>query len=90
MYGTDVFILARQMGTSVEMIEDYYGHVEPVKNPDLILKGIPGWETPEGTGEEASGVNAHTAGGKAKPGKAKRQGKALPTAGKASRSTRRH
>ena len=90
MYGTDVYILAQQMGTSVDMIEDYYGHIEAVRNPDLVLKGVPGWEaTEEGPGEEASGVNADAAGTKAKPGKAKRQGKALPTAGKASRSTRR-
>lgn len=82
MYGTDVFILARQMGTSVDMIEDYYGHVEPVKNPDLILKGIPGWEAPD-EGADAEGT-------KAKPVKAKRHEKASPTAGKASRSTRRH
>ena len=89
MYGTDVYILAQQMGTSVEMIQDYYSHVEAVKNPDLVLKGIPGFEIPEGSGEKASGVNADAARAKGKP-QAKRGGKDLPTAGKASRSTRRH
>ena len=64
MYGTDVYILAQQMGTSVEMIQDYYSHVEAVKNPDLVLKGIPGFEIPEGSGEKASGVNADAAGAK--------------------------
>jgi integrase len=86
MHGTDVYILAQQMGTSVEMIEDYYGHIEAVRNPDLILKGVPGWEaTDDSSGEKASGVNADADGAKAKP----RKGKDLPKAGKASRSTRR-
>lgn len=42
--GVDVYFLAKQMGTSVKMIEDHYGHVNPVKNPDRILQGLPGWE----------------------------------------------
>jgi integrase len=42
--GVDVYFLARQMGTSVKMIEDHYGHINPVKNADLILQGLPGWE----------------------------------------------
>jgi len=86
MHGTDVYILAQQMGTSVEMIEAYYGHVEAVRNPDLILKGVPGWEAADDSpGESASGVNADAARAKQKP----RRGKDLPKAGKASRSTRR-
>jgi integrase len=40
----DVYFLAKQMGTSVKMIEDHYGHVTPVKNADRILLGLPGWE----------------------------------------------
>jgi hypothetical protein len=32
------------MGTSVQMIEDHYGHVNPVKNAERILQGLPGWE----------------------------------------------
>jgi hypothetical protein len=32
------------MGTSVQMIETHYGHVNPVKNADRILQGLPGWE----------------------------------------------
>lgn len=27
------------------MIEDHYGHVNPVKNVDCILQGLPGWES---------------------------------------------
>lgn len=42
--GVDVYFLAQQMGTSVKMIEDHYGHVTPVKNADRILQGLPGWE----------------------------------------------
>lgn len=42
--GVDVYFLAKQMGTSVKMIEDHYGHVNPVKNAERILQGLPGWE----------------------------------------------
>jgi integrase len=42
--GVDVYILAQQMGTSVQMIEDHYGHVNSVKNAARILQGMPGWE----------------------------------------------
>lgn len=42
--GVDVYFLSKQMGTSVKMIEDHYGHVTPVKNADRILQGLPGWE----------------------------------------------
>jgi integrase len=63
MKGTDVFYLAKQMGTSVQMIEDYYGHIEPVRNSDRILQGIPGWEATEDvSGEPSASVNAGGAG----------------------------
>jgi integrase len=39
-----VYFLSTQMGTSVQMIEDHYGHVVPVKNAERILQGLPGWE----------------------------------------------
>lgn len=42
--GVDVYFLAKQMGTSVQMIENHYGHVNPVKNAERILQGLPGWE----------------------------------------------
>jgi integrase len=44
MQGTDVIFLAKQMGTSVKMIEKHYGHITPVKNAERILQGVPGWE----------------------------------------------
>ncbi len=43
--GVDVYFLADQMGTSVAMIEDHYGHVNTVKHADLVLKGMGGWDT---------------------------------------------
>ena len=42
--GVDVYFLAQQMDTSVQMIEDHYGHIAPVKNAERILQGLPGWE----------------------------------------------
>ena len=42
--GIDVYFLAKQMGTSVKMIEDHYGHITPIKNAERILQGVPGWE----------------------------------------------
>jgi len=50
--GVDVYFLAKQMGTSVKMIEDHYGHVTPVKNADRILQGLPGWEPIAATSPE--------------------------------------
>jgi integrase len=95
MHGTDVYFLAKQMGTSVQMIEKHYGHITPSKNADAILQGIPGWEADD-SGESASGVNAGAAGAHAKPrARAKRDGKDLPPGRcsakhrPASRSTRR-
>jgi integrase len=63
MEGVDVYFLAKQMGTSVKMIEDYYGHITPAKNAERILQGIPGWEPiADGSGETADSVNAGAAG----------------------------
>lgn len=42
--GVDVYILAEQMGTSVKMIENHYGHVNTVKHADRVLMGIGGWD----------------------------------------------
>jgi hypothetical protein len=65
MEGVDVYFLAKQMGTSVLMIEDYYGHITPAKNAERILQGIPGWDPIAGGGGETPGsVNADGAGTK--------------------------
>lgn len=42
--GVDVYILAEQMGTSVQMIEKHYGHVNSVKHADRVLMGMEGWD----------------------------------------------
>lgn len=63
MEGVDVYFLAKQMGTSVQMIEHYYGHITPAKNAERILQGIPGWEpVANASGETDSGVHAAGAG----------------------------
>jgi integrase len=36
----DVYFLAEQMGKSVKMIEEHYGHVNTVKHADLLLQGM--------------------------------------------------
>lgn len=70
MEGVDVYFLAKQMGTSVKMIEDYYGHITPAKNAERILQGIAGWEPmAEISGEKVASVNAGADGKKRqKPG----------------------
>lgn len=58
--GVDVYFLAKQMGTSVKMIEDHYGHITPVKNAERILQGLPGWEPvakTSGSREDEGSVN---------------------------------
>jgi hypothetical protein len=45
--GIDVYLLAEQMGTSVIQIQDHYGHVNTIKNADLVLRGIGGWNSTE-------------------------------------------
>jgi integrase len=77
--GVDVYLLAEQMGTSVQMIEDHYGHINPVKNADRILQGMHLWETddaaPAGDAEEGR-VNADTGSTKAAKPKRNKQRKA--------------
>jgi integrase len=68
MEGIDVYFLAKQMGTSVKMIEDYYGHITPAKNAERILQGIPGWE-PITDAPGADSDSVHAGSGKAKSGK---------------------
>ena len=42
--GVDVYILAEQMGTSVKMIENHYGHVNTIKHADRVLMGMTDFE----------------------------------------------
>ena len=46
--GVDVYILAEQMGTSVKMIENHWGHVNTRKQADRVLIGIGGWDAMHG------------------------------------------
>lgn len=41
--GVDVYLLAEQMGTSVKMIEDHYGHMNSIRHADRVLQGAGGW-----------------------------------------------
>jgi integrase len=52
--GVDVYFLAEQMGTSVKMIEEHYGHVNTVKHADLVLQGMHSWEPDAAVGEVAT------------------------------------
>jgi integrase len=52
--GVDVYFLAEQMGTSVKMIEEHYGHVNTVKHAGLVLQGMGGWDPVEAAGPAAN------------------------------------
>ena len=58
--GVDVYFLAEQMGTSVKMIEEHYGHVNTIKHADLVLQGMGGWEPGAGVGEVAADTTKAT------------------------------
>jgi integrase len=71
--GVDVYFLAKQMGTSVKMIEEFYGHITPTKNAERILKGMEGWGPQPFLSVEKNGsVNAADAGKKASKRRAKK------------------
>lgn len=72
--GVDVYFLAEQMGTSVQMIEKHYGHINPVKNADRILMGMHVWEATE-VEPKVLADNARVNAGAAKPSATKPKGK---------------
>jgi integrase len=72
--GVDVYFLAKQMGTSVQMIEKHYGHINPVKNAERILQGLPGWEPITAVPQVAAEAGRELA-DKAKTGSRKRRSK---------------
>ncbi len=77
--GVDVYFLAHQMGTSVKMIEEHYGHVNAVKNAEQILRGLPGWEPAAMATEAAQAAReAVAAEAPAARGKRPRKKKAKP------------
>ena len=70
-----MYFLANQMGTSVKMIEEHYGHITPVKNAERILQGLPGWESITAAPQvvaETCRVNAEAAKDEAAKSNAKR------------------
>ncbi|MHB1206575.1 MAG: hypothetical protein ACYCZX_13475 [Rhodospirillaceae bacterium] len=56
--GVNDLMLAEQMGTSVQIIQEHYGHIHPVKNADRILLGMHAWELPEGESETTTDAAA--------------------------------
>jgi integrase len=71
--GVDVYFLAEQMGTSVKMIEDHYGHVNTVKHADRVLQGMGSWDPVDPAQDESSAESEET-GDKPRP-KTKKRGK---------------
>jgi integrase len=50
------------MGTSVQILEEHYGHINPVKNADRILMGMHVWESAsEGASKTTGEDDADTA-----------------------------
>ena len=49
----NVYILSEQMGTSVKMIEQHYGHVNTIKHADRVLMGMAGWELTREPGDDS-------------------------------------
>lgn len=45
--GVDVYSLAEQMGTPVNMIESHYGHLNTIKHADRVLQGMASWKLPQ-------------------------------------------
>jgi integrase len=64
--GVDVYILAEQMGTSVKMIEQHYGHVNSIKHADRVLQGMAGWEPMMGDAGSGEGRAKASAAAKAR------------------------
>ena len=60
MEGIDVYFLAKQMGTSVQMIEKHYGHITPSKNAGPYFPRYSGMGTycAESDGDISRSVNA--------------------------------
>jgi len=69
--GLWLFFLANQLGTSVQMIEQRYGYINPVKNADRILQGMPGWE-PTSTAAEEPRTMAEPIPARQRPGRRRR------------------
>jgi integrase len=70
--GVDVYFLAEQMGTSVQMIEQHYGHVNTIKHADRVLQGMAGWDLPHADDAKAKASKAFETHDKLKRGQHKK------------------
>jgi integrase len=52
-----MYFLAEQMGTSVHMIEQHYGHVNTIKHADRVLQGMTEWELSQSEDAKAKASN---------------------------------
>lgn len=58
--GVDVYFLAHQMGTSVQMIETHYGHVNTIRHADRVLMGMEGWNPVVASADDDAGSSTAT------------------------------
>jgi len=68
-----VYFLAEQMGTSVHMIEQHYGHVNTIKHADRVLQGMAGWELPQSDDIKAKASKAAATHDQSKRGQRNKQ-----------------
>lgn len=74
--GVDVYFLAQQMGTSVKMIEEHYGHVNAVKHADRVLHGMGSWEVvPSDPSKPESSRSGRAGTARSKPSRPQRKRK---------------
>lgn len=83
--GVDVYLLAEQMGTSVKMIEDHYGHVDTIRHADRLLQGAGGWKGRKPDDEEEK-INTDAKAAKAAATRDKEKRPATPRRGRRSRA----
>lgn len=67
-----MYFLAEQTGTSVQMIESHYGHVNTIKHADRVLQGMTGWEPQVQNDTKAKASKAAETHDKAKRGQRRR------------------
>ncbi len=84
--GVDVYLLAEQMGTSVKMIEDHYGHVNAIRHAGRVLQGAGGWKGGKPDDEEDEETEADAKASKASETRDKAKRPASPRRGRRSRA----
>ncbi|MBO9712693.1 MAG: tyrosine-type recombinase/integrase [Sphingomonas sp.] len=84
--GVDVYLLAEQMGTSVKMIEDHYGHVDSIRHADRVLQGAGGWKGRRPDDEDDGKAEPHGKAAKASSVRDKAKRPATPRRGRRPRA----